>query len=55
MRIKECLDMDAIYTRNEYVPQWRGSVIKNNYIYNIGIYPVGEYKKQLNVSGNKNR
>lgn len=49
--VKECLDMDAIYTRNEYVPQWRGSVIKNNYIYNIGIYPVGEYKKQLNVSG----
>lgn len=48
--VKECLDMDAIYTRNEYVPQWRGSVIKNNYIYNIGIYPVGEYKKQLNVS-----
>ena len=42
--------MDAIYTRNEYVPQWRGSDIKNNYIYNIGIYPVGEYKKQLNVS-----
>ncbi len=49
--VKECLDMDAIYTRNEYMPQWRGSVIKNNYIYNIGIYPVGEYKKQLNVSG----
>ena len=48
--VKECLDMDAIYTRNEYVPQWRGSVIKNNYIYNLGIYPVGEYKKQLNVS-----
>lgn len=49
--VKECLDMDAIYTRNEYMPQWRGSVIRNNYIYNIGIYPVGEYKKQLNVSG----
>lgn len=49
--VKECLDMDAIYTRNEYVPQWRGSVIRNNYIYNIGIFPVGEYKKQLNVSG----
>lgn len=48
--VKECLDMDAIYTRNEYVPQWRGSVIRNNYIYNLGIYPVGEYKKQLNVS-----
>ncbi|MDD6484941.1 MAG: S-layer homology domain-containing protein [Clostridiales bacterium] len=49
--VKECLDMDAIYTRNEYMPQWRGSVIRNNYIYNIGIFPVGEYKKQLNVSG----
>lgn len=49
--VKECLDMDAIYTRNEYVPQWRGSVIRNNYIYNIGIFPVGEYTKQLNVSG----
>ena len=49
--VKECLDMDAIYTRNEYMPQWRGTVIKNNYIYNIGIFPVGEYTKQLNVSG----
>lgn len=49
--VKECLDMDAIYTRNEYMPQWRGSVIQNNYIYNIGIFPVGEYTKQLNVSG----
>ena len=49
--VKECLDMDAIYTRNEYMPQWRGSVIRNNYIYNIGIFPVGEYTKQLNVSG----
>lgn len=43
--------MDAIYTRNEYMPQWRGNVIRYNYIYNIGIYPVGEYTKQLNVSG----
>lgn len=49
--VKECLDMDAIYTRNEYMPQWRGTVIRNNYIYNMGIFPVGEYKKQLNVSG----
>lgn len=49
--VKECLDMDAIYTRNEYMPQWRGNIIRNNYIYNLGIYPVGEYKKQLNVSG----
>ncbi len=49
--VKECLDMDAIYTRNEYMPQWRGTVIRNNYIYNIGIFPVGEYTKQLNVSG----
>lgn len=49
--VKECLDMDAIYTRNEYMPQWRGTVIKNNYIYNIGIFPVGEYTKQLNVCG----
>lgn len=49
--VKECLDMDAIYTRNEYMPQWRGNVIRYNYIYNIGIYPVGEYTKQLNVSG----
>ncbi len=49
--VKECLDMDAIYTRNEYMPQWRGNIIRNNYIYNIGIFPVGEYTKQLNVSG----
>ena len=49
--VKECLDMDAIYTRNEYMPQWRGNIIRNNYIYNLGIFPVGEYKKQLNVSG----
>lgn len=49
--VKECLDMDAIYTRNEYMPQWRGNIIRNNYIYNMGIYPVGEYTKQLNVSG----
>lgn len=49
--VKECLDMDAIYTRNEYMPQWRGNIIRNNYIYNLGIYPVGEYTKQLNVSG----
>ncbi len=49
--VKECLDMDAIYTRNEYMPQWRGTVIRNNYIYNIGIFPVGEYTKQLNVCG----
>ena len=49
--VKECLDMDAINTRNEYMPQWRGTVIRNNYIYNIGIFPVGEYTKQLNVSG----
>jgi len=48
--VKECLDMDAIYTRNEYMPQWRGSVIRNNYIYDIGNYPVGEYTQQLNVS-----
>lgn len=48
--VKECLDMDAIYTRNEYMPQWRGNIIRNNYIYNLGIYPVGEYTKQLNVS-----
>lgn len=49
--VKECLDMDAIYTRNEYMPQWRGNIIRNNYIYNLGIFPVGEYTKQLNVSG----
>lgn len=49
--VKECLDMDAIYTRNEYMPQWRGNIIRNNYIYNIGIFPVGEYTQQLNVSG----
>lgn len=49
--VKECLDMDAIYTRNEYMPQWRGNIIRNNYIYDMGIFPVGEYKKQLNVSG----
>lgn len=49
--VKECLDMDAIYTRNEYMPQWRGNIIRNNYIYDIGIFPVGEYTKQLNVSG----
>ena len=49
--VKECLDMDAIYTRNEYMPQWRGNIIRYNYIYDLGIYPVGEYTKQLNVSG----
>ncbi len=49
--VKECLDMDAIYTRNEYMPQWRGNIIRNNYIYDLGIFPVGEYTKQLNVSG----
>ena len=49
--VKECLDMDAIYTRNEYMPQWRGNIIRNNYIYNLGIFPVGEYTQQLNVSG----
>lgn len=49
--VKECLDMDAIYTRNEYMPQWRGNIIRNNYIYDLGIYPVGQYTKQLNVSG----
>ena len=49
--VKECLDMDAIYTRNEYMPQWRGNIIRNNYIYNLGIYPVGEYTQQLNVCG----
>ena len=49
--VKECLDMDAIYTRNEYMPQWRGNIIRNNYIYNMGIFPVGEYTQQLNVSG----
>ena len=25
--VKECLDMNAIYTRNEYVPQWRRAVL----------------------------
>ncbi len=49
--VKECLDMDAIYTRNEISPQQRGSVFRNNYIYNLGIYPVGEYIKQFNVCG----
>ena len=49
--VKECLDMDAIYTRNEYMPQWRGNIIRYNYIYDLGIYPIGEYTKQLNVSG----
>ena len=49
--VKECLDMDAIYTRNEYMPQWRGNIIRYNYIYDLGIFPVGEYTKQLNVSG----
>lgn len=49
--VKECLDMDAIYTRNEISPQQRGTVIRNNYIYNLGIYPVGEYTKQFNVCG----
>lgn len=47
--VRECLDMDAIYTRNEYMPQWRGNVIRDNYFYNIGIFPVGEYTKQLNI------
>jgi hypothetical protein len=49
--VKECLDMDAIYTRNEISPQQRGSIFRNNYIYNLGIYPVGQYTKQLNVCG----
>lgn len=49
--VKECLDMDAIYTRNEISPQRRGTVFRNNYIYNLGIYPVGQYTKQFNVSG----
>ncbi len=49
--VKECLDMDAIYTRNEYMPQWRGTIIRNNHIYNLGIFKVGEYDQQLNVSG----
>lgn len=49
--VKECLDMDAIYTRNEYIPQWRGTVIRFNHIYNMGIFPVGEYQKQFNISG----
>ena len=49
--VKECLDMDAIYTRNEISPQQRGTVIRNNYIYNLGIYPIGEYTKQFNVCG----
>ncbi len=49
--VKECLDMDAIYTRNEYMPQWRGNIIRNNHIYNLGIFKVGEYSQQLNVSG----
>lgn len=49
--VKECLDMDAIYTRNEISPQQRGTVFRNNYIYNLGIYPVGQYTKQLNVCG----
>ncbi|BCJ93854.1 hypothetical protein acsn021_14230 [Anaerocolumna cellulosilytica] len=49
--VKECLDMDAIYTRNEISPQQRGSMFRNNYIYNLGIYPVGEYIKQFNVCG----
>ncbi len=49
--VKECLDMDAIYTRNENSPQQRGTVFRNNYIYNLGIYPVGQYTKQFNVCG----
>ncbi len=49
--VKECLDMDAIYTRNEISPQQRGSVFRNNYIYNLGIFPVGQYTKQFNVCG----
>lgn len=49
--VKECLDMDAIYTRNEISPQQRGTIFRNNYIYNLGIYPVGEYTKQFNVCG----
>ncbi len=49
--VKECLDMDAIYTRNEISPQRRGTVFRNNYIHNLGIYPVGQYTKQFNVCG----
>lgn len=49
--VKECLDMDAIYTRNEISPQQRGTVFRNNYIYNLGIFPVGQYTKQFNVCG----
>lgn len=49
--VKECLDMDAIYTRNEISPQRRGTIFRNNYIYNLGIYPVGQYTKQFNVCG----
>lgn len=49
--VKECLDMDAIYTRNEISPQRRGTIIRNNYIYNLGIFPVGQYTKQFNVCG----